>query len=66
MVEHIARSEELDPNYDSKLLLRCNVTCFVVLMLALCKYLHHLEIKVEFTSSLITLIKKVQSVLIIG
>ncbi|XP_060810408.1 gustatory receptor 5a for trehalose [Amyelois transitella] len=39
LVQHIARTEQLDPLYDKTLAKRCNITCFVVLMLALMEHI---------------------------
>ncbi|KAL0849841.1 hypothetical protein ABMA28_011779 [Loxostege sticticalis] len=39
LVRHIARSEELDPNFDPGLSYKCNVTCAIVLMLALLEHI---------------------------
>ncbi|XP_053601819.1 gustatory receptor for sugar taste 64f isoform X2 [Plodia interpunctella] len=39
MVQHIARAEQLDPIYDKNLTKRCNVTCLVVLLLALIEHI---------------------------
>nr|ARO76475.1 gustatory receptor 4 [Conogethes punctiferalis] len=39
LVQHIARTEELDPNFDSSLSYKCNLTCAIVLMLALLEHI---------------------------
>ncbi|XP_041973952.1 uncharacterized protein LOC121729495 [Aricia agestis] len=43
LVRHIARTEELDPNYDMRLLYKCNITCAVVLALALMEHFLSLQ-----------------------
>ncbi|XP_049887821.1 gustatory receptor for sugar taste 64f-like [Pectinophora gossypiella] len=39
LVQHISKTEELDPNFDSKLLYRCNITCAIVLTMALFEHI---------------------------
>ncbi|XP_072935928.1 gustatory receptor for sugar taste 64f-like [Epargyreus clarus] len=39
LVQHVVRTEELDPNYDKNLANKCNITCVVVLTLALLEHI---------------------------
>ncbi|KAI5639382.1 trehalose receptor domain-containing protein [Phthorimaea operculella] len=39
LVQHIAKTEEIDPNYDTTLSKRCNVTCAIVLSMALFEHI---------------------------
>ncbi|XP_059049456.1 gustatory receptor for sugar taste 64f-like [Achroia grisella] len=39
LVQHIASTEQIDPNYDTKLTYKCNITCIVVLTLALIEHI---------------------------
>lgn len=38
LVKHVIQTEDLDPNMDTNLRLKCNMTCAIVLTLALCEY----------------------------
>ncbi|XP_063835387.1 gustatory receptor for sugar taste 64f-like [Ostrinia nubilalis] len=39
LVKHIAKNEEIDPNFDPVLTNKCNITCAIVLMLALLEHI---------------------------
>ncbi|XP_026726448.1 gustatory receptor for sugar taste 64f-like [Trichoplusia ni] len=39
LVQHISKAEEIDPNFDSHLTRKCNITCGIVLFLALMEHI---------------------------
>nr|AZB52897.1 gustatory receptor 2 [Heortia vitessoides] len=39
LVHHISKNEDLDPNFDGKLAYKCNITCGIVLLLALLEHI---------------------------
>ncbi|XP_022827072.1 gustatory receptor 5a for trehalose-like [Spodoptera litura] len=39
LVQHIAKAEDMDPNFDCSLARKCNITCAVVLILALLEHI---------------------------
>ncbi|XP_047033852.1 gustatory receptor 5a for trehalose-like [Helicoverpa zea] len=39
LVQHISKAEDMDPNFDCSLTRKCNITCAVVLILALCEHI---------------------------
>ncbi|XP_026764715.2 gustatory receptor for sugar taste 64f-like [Galleria mellonella] len=49
LVQHIAHTELIDPNYDKKLTIKCNITCAVVLTLALLE--HTLSLLSKFAAA---------------